>query len=139
VESVALDGEVVWLSPNGVSDFDALHGRMHDAWAIMLAFDLLEVDGEDLRDRPLVERKLRLRKLLARGGGGLQFVEHLEGDGAAIFAEVCRMGLEGIVSKRADSLYRAGPSKVWRKVKNANHPSIARIKDAIESGNFRRR
>jgi ATP-dependent DNA ligase len=46
------------------------------------------------------------------------------------------MELEGIVSKRADSLYKAGPSKVWRKVKNANHPSIARIKDAIASGKF---
>jgi ATP-dependent DNA ligase len=139
VHSVALDGEVVWLGEDGVSDFDALHSRTHDAWAIMLAFDLLELNGEDLRDRPLLDRKRRLRKLLARGDGGLRFVEHLEGDGAAIFAHACRLGLEGIVSKRADSRYRAGPSRVWLKVKNAHHPSIARIKEAIESRSFRRR
>jgi ATP-dependent DNA ligase len=90
----------------------------------------------DLRDRLLVERKHRLRRLLARSDGGLQFVEHLEGDGAVIFAAACRMGLEGIVSKRADSPYRAGSSRSWLKVKNREHPSVARIRDAIESGSL---
>ena len=53
-----------------------------------------------------------------------------------IFAHACRLGLEGIVSKRADSLYRAGPSRVWLKIKNREHPSISRIQDAIASGKF---
>ena len=66
-------------------------------------------------------------------------VEFLEGDGATIFAHACRLGLEGIVCRRADSPYRAGPSKTWLKVKNRAHPSIARVKDAIELGRFRRR
>ena len=54
VESVALDGEVVWLTENGVSDFDTLHSRTNDDWAMYLAFDILELDGNDLRDPPLV-------------------------------------------------------------------------------------
>ena len=122
-----------------MSDFDALHSRTNDGWAILLAFDLLEIEGEDLRDQPLLERKRRLRQLLSRRDDGLQYVEFLEGDGAAIFAHACRLGLEGIVCKRADSPYRAGPSKTWLKVKNHAHPSIARVKDAIELGRFRRR
>ena len=65
---------------------------------------------------------------------GLQYVEFLEGDGATIFEHACRLGLEGIVCKRADSPYRAGPSKTWLKVKNRAHPSVARVKDAIEAG-----
>ena len=139
VSSVTMDGEVAILTEDGMSDFDALHSRTNDGWAILLAFDLLEIEGEDLRDQPLVERKRRLRQLLSRRDDGLQYVEFLEGDGATIFAHACRLGLEGIVCKRADSPYRAGPSKTWLKVKNRAHPSIARVKDAIESGRFRRR
>ena len=122
-----------------MSDFDALHSRTNDGWAILLAFDLLEIENEDLRHLPLLERKRRLRELLSRRDDGLQYVEFLEGDGATIFEHACRMGLEGIVCKRADSPYRAGPSKTWLKVKNRAHPSIARMKDAIEAGRFRRR
>src|SRR5580704_7519086 len=110
VDSVALDGEVVWLTENGVSDFEALHSRSKDDWAMHLAFDILELDGVDLRGLPLVERK-------RRQDDGLQFVEHLEGDGAEIFEAACRLGLEGIVSKRADGAYRGGPSRTWLKTK----------------------
>jgi ATP-dependent DNA ligase len=139
VESIVLDGEVACLNADGFSDFDALHSGKNDASASLLAFDVLEIDGHDLRDLPLIERKGRLRKLLRTRNSGVQFVEHLTGDATEIFAHVCRMGLEGIVSKRADSLYKAGPSRVWLKIKNRDHPSIARIKAAIESAKFRRR
>ena len=131
VSSVTLDGEVAILTEDGVSDFDALHSRTNDGWAILLAFDLLKVEGEDLRDQPLLERKRRLIQLLSRRDDGLQYVEFLQGDGATIFEQACRVGLEGIVCKRADSPYRAGPSETWLKVKNRAHPSIARVKDAI--------
>ena len=86
VSSVTMDGEVAILTEDGVSDFDALHSRTNDGWAILLAFDLLEIEGEDLRDQPLLERKRRLRRLLSRRDDGLQYVEFLEGDGATIFA-----------------------------------------------------
>ena len=65
VETVALDGEVIWLTENGVSDFNALRSRANDDWAMLLAFDILELDGTDLRDLPLVERKRRLKALWA--------------------------------------------------------------------------
>ena len=131
VHSAALDGEVVWLTQDGLDDFDALHSRKNDEWAMLLAFDLIELDGQDLRDRPLLERKHRLRSLLARADHGLQYVEHLHGDGSMIFEEVCRMGLEGIVSKRADSIYRGGQSRAWRKVKNREHPAYLRVVEAL--------
>jgi bifunctional non-homologous end joining protein LigD len=135
VDSIVLDGEVAVLDPAGVSDFDALHSRRRDCVATLLAFDLLELDGIDLRALPLLDRKHRLRKLLARCSDGLQLVDHLTGDGAEIFAHACRLGLEGIVSKRADSAYRAGRSKLWLKVKNRAHPSVRRVAEAFESSN----
>ncbi len=138
VESVALDGEVVWLTENGVSDFKALHSRSKDDWAMHLAFDILELDGTDLRDLPLVERKRRLKALLRRQDDGLQFVEHLEGDGPAIFEAACQLGLEGIVSKRADSAYKAGPSKMWLKTKNRNHPALIRVAESFDRHGRRR-
>jgi bifunctional non-homologous end joining protein LigD len=74
-----------------------------------LAFDVMEIDGTNLRGLPLVERKGRLREVLSRRDAGLQYVEYLTGDGGEIFAHACGMGPEGIVSKRADSQYKAGP------------------------------
>ena len=82
------------------------------------AFDLLMLNGDDLRRRPLVERKAALAKLLFRSRGGIQYVEHAEGHGDKMFAAVCDLGLEGIVSKKLDAPYRSGPSKGWIKVKN---------------------
>ena len=92
-------------------DFDALHSRTDDHAAVACAFDLLMRDGDDLRRRPLVERKAALAKLLFRARDGIQYVEHAEGHGDKMFAAVCDLGLEGIVSKKLDAPYRSGPSK----------------------------
>jgi bifunctional non-homologous end joining protein LigD len=97
---------------------------------VLCAFDLLELNGRDFRTKPLLERKARLAKL-KRDVPSLQFVEHLEGDGAIIFEHACKLGLEGIVSKRIDLPYRPGPSKTWLKVKNTKHPAIMRVKEAL--------
>ena len=70
----------------------------------------------DLRGVPLIERKQRLAELLGQAEHAIQFVEHLSHDGATVFEHACRMGLEGIVSKRTDAPYRGGPSKVWLKI-----------------------
>ena len=123
-----LDAEVVWIGPDGVADFDALHSRVNDKSASACAFDLLMVNGDDLRRRPYVERKAALRKLL-RHGRGIQYVEHAEGHGDRLFAAACKLGLEGIVSKKLDALYRSGPSKAWIKVKNPNAPAASRARD----------
>ena len=84
-----------------------------------------------MRRRPLVERKAALAKLLFRSRGGIQYVEHAEGHGERMFAAVCDLGLEGIVSKKLDAPYRSGPSKAWIKVKNPKSLAATRV---IEGG-----
>jgi bifunctional non-homologous end joining protein LigD len=86
------------------------------------------IDGEDLRSKPYVERKAALRKLLQHGRG-IQYVEHAEGHGDRLFAAACKLGLEGIVSKKLDAPYRSGPSKTWIKVKNPKSPAVIRAVD----------
>ena len=82
---------------------DRIRYRRHDADAFIYAFDLIELDGEDLRREPLSVRKATLASLLSRTGAGLRLNEHLvHEDGAEVFAHACRMGLEGIVSKLKD-------------------------------------
>jgi ATP-dependent DNA ligase len=123
-----IDAEVVHLSPDGVPDFDALHSRTADENAVALAFDLL-LAGDDIRRQPLIERKKELRWVLRNARDGVQYVEHTEGDGAKMFEAVCKLGLEGIVSKRPGSFYRSGPTKMWVKVRNPKAPAATRALD----------
>jgi bifunctional non-homologous end joining protein LigD len=126
VRSIVIDGEAVWCGKDGKSDFDKLYSGAHDASVFLYGFDLIELDGEDLRPAPLEQRKGKLEKLLARGDG-IRFSEHLDGDGATIFAQACKFGLEGIVSKRRDLPYRSGRCKAWVKIKNPASPAVLRI------------
>lgn len=103
--------------------------RLNDENATALAFDLLSLSGDDLRTLPFSERKAALRKVLNRTRRGIQYVEHIEGDGAEMFAAVCRLGLEGIVSKRIAAPYRSGPTKTWLKIKNPKSPAATRAAD----------
>jgi bifunctional non-homologous end joining protein LigD len=127
-EPIIIDAEVVHLSPNGDADFDALHSRTVDDKAVALAFDLL-VSGDDIRRRPLLERKNALKWILRNSRGGIQYVEHTEGDGEKMFKAICKLGLEGIVSKKLTSVYRSGPSKAWLKVKNPKSSAATRVAD----------
>ena len=127
-EPLIIDAEVVCLDHRGVPDFDALHSRMVDDKAVALAFDLL-VSGDDIRCQPLVERKAALKWVLRKSREGIQYVEHAEGHGDKLFAAVCNLGLEGIVSKRLTSVYRSGPSKTWIKVKNPRSAAATRATD----------
>ena len=124
--SAILDAEVVCLDDKGVAQFDTLHSRTADQLAVACAFDLLMPDGDDLRRRPLIERKSALSKLLIRSRGGIQYVEHAEGHGDKMFTAVCDLGLAGIVSKKLNAPYRSGPSKSWIKVKNPKAPAVTR-------------
>ena len=118
------------FSPRAVSDVcRRSHSRVMDHAAVACAFDLLMLDGDDLRRRPLSERKAALRKVLRRTKGGIQYVEHTEGDGAEMFAAVCKLGLEGIVSKKINAPYRSGPSKTWIEVKTPKAPAAIRVAD----------
>ncbi|MFZ0259882.1 MAG: DNA ligase [Pseudolabrys sp.] len=127
--SAILDSEVVWLGLDGAADFDALHSRVNDARASACAFDLLMLNGDDLRRKPFSERKAMLRKVLRRTRHGIQYVEHTEGDGGEMFKAVCKLGLEGIVSKKLNAPYRSGPSRNWIKVKNPKAQAATRAID----------
>ena len=127
--SAVMDAEVVCLDERGVPNFDTLHSRTADHLAVACAFDLLMVNGDDLRRQPLRERKLALGKLLLRSLDGIQYVEHAEGHGDRIFEAVCKLGLEGIVSKKLDLPYNSGPSRAWLKVKNPKSPAATRVTD----------
>jgi ATP-dependent DNA ligase len=94
--------------------------------AFLYAFDLLELDGADLRREPWKTRRARLASLLRKSREGVRLSEHLDGDGALAFAHACRMGLEGIVAKRRDRPYRSGRCADWIEVKNPEHPAMAR-------------
>jgi bifunctional non-homologous end joining protein LigD len=111
--SFTLDDEAVVCGPDGVAIFDALHRHGTVSEAMLYAFDLLEIDGEDLRTLPLGDRKKRLARLLARRRVGIVLSEHTTDEGATVFRQACRMGLEGIVSKRLSAPYRSGPSRDW--------------------------
>jgi bifunctional non-homologous end joining protein LigD len=127
--SAIIDAEAVWLDTDGIAQFDALHSRVMDHAAVACAFDLMMLDGNDLRRKPLAERKATLRKVLRRTKGGILYVEHVEGDGAEMFEAVCKLGLEGIVSKKLDSPYKSGPSKTWLKIKNPKASAATRAMD----------
>jgi bifunctional non-homologous end joining protein LigD len=127
--SFTLDGEAVVCGPDGVAVFDALHRRGTVSEAMLYGFDLLELDGEDLRALPLGARKKRLARLLGKRRIGIVLSEHTDEDGATIFQQACRMGLEGIVSKRLSAPYRSGRSKDWIKVKNPDSPAMIRARE----------
>jgi ATP-dependent DNA ligase len=127
-----IDGEAVVLGVDGVADFDALHSRKHDEEVQLYAFDILALDGDDLRRLPLSMRKTNLARLLARRLDGVFVAPFEQGEiGPELFRAACAMGLEGLVSKRRDRPYQSGRSKYWVKVKNRKHPAINRVMEAF--------
>ncbi|MET4418310.1 RNA ligase family protein [Bradyrhizobium sp. RT3a] len=125
-----IDGEAVLLDADGVSDFNALHSRRHDASVRLYAFDVLVADGNDLRKLPLTLRKSDLARLLARPVDGIQLAPFEQGEvGPDLFRHACKLGFEGLVSKHRDSWYRAGRSEQWIKVKNRAHRAFSRVLD----------
>jgi bifunctional non-homologous end joining protein LigD len=123
-----IDGEAVILGVNGVSDFKALHSRKQNNEVQLCAFDVLAMDGEDLRSLDLSKRKTNLDRLLRGRPDGI-FVNPFESRaiGPDLFRAACDMGLEGLVSKRSDRPYRGGRSKDWIKVKNRGHQAFDRV------------
>jgi bifunctional non-homologous end joining protein LigD len=124
--SCIIDGEAVACDDNGVASFDLVRHQRANESIFLYAFDLIELNGDDLRRDPLEVRKAALRSMLAKVGLGLRFNEHMEGDGPTVFAHACKLGFEGIVSKRKDSLYRSGRSPDWLKMKNPAAPAVKR-------------
>lgn len=125
-----IDGEIVALDDHGAPDFAALQAALSEEKTenlVFFAFDLLFLDGEDWRERPLLARKERLEELLrdAADGVTLRYVEHFETGGEAVLKSACRLSLEGIVSKRGDAPYVSGRSDSWAKAKcRAGHEVV---------------
>jgi len=104
-----MDGEGVVEGEGGIGDFKLLQSRKHDRRCQLIAFDLLLLGALDLKAMPLEMRKVLLAELLEGSTGGVVYADHMEGgDGAAMYQFACRMGLEGIVSKRRDKPYTSG-------------------------------
>lgn len=122
VHNAVLDGEMVSLQPDGRTDFQSLQNALsesHSGKLVYYAFDLLFLDGKDLRPLPLLERKTALATLLAKAKGKTQvrLSDHVVGGGVRFFEQAAKMSLEGIISKRVDGPYHPGRSKDWLKIK----------------------
>jgi bifunctional non-homologous end joining protein LigD len=124
--SFLLDGEGVVTNERGLAVFDLIRHKRHGDDAVLIAFDLIELDGEDLRRTPIEHRKRTLAKLLRRPHAGIVVNEVFEGDGDILFEHACKLGCEGIVSKRLGSTYRSGRSPHWLKIKNPHAPAVTR-------------
>jgi bifunctional non-homologous end joining protein LigD len=114
--SVVLDGEIVCLDASGRSQFHSL--LFHRGAPYFYAFDILQLNGKDLRSLPLIARKKQLRKLISNRSS-LLYVDHVEARGEDLFRLACREDLEGIVAKRKDGAY--GPQADWVKIKNPDY------------------
>lgn len=129
VRSCVVDGEAIVCDDNGLAVFNLIRGHGRNNRAILCAFDLLEVNGEDIRAEPIEERKRRLAGLLRLPHEGIALNETYREDGAVIFKHACALGCEGIVSKRLGSPYRAGRSAQWLKIKNQAAPAVRRLEE----------
>jgi bifunctional non-homologous end joining protein LigD len=128
--SFLLDGEAVNCNEDGLPIFDLLRHRKNDSTVFLFAFDLIELDGRDLRREPIETRKGVLAKLLRNSDYGIFLNEHIEDEASIVFQHACRLSLEGIVSKRRGSPYTSGRSPHWLKLKNPNSAAVKREAEA---------
>jgi bifunctional non-homologous end joining protein LigD len=126
-KSFLIDGEAVCCGDNGIAVFDKLRQRRNEWSVFLVAFDLLELNGRDLRREPIEIRKAGLARLLRNAEPGLQLSEQIEHGAAIAFEHACKLGLEGIVSKRRGSRYQSGRSSLWLKSKNPEAPAVRRL------------
>ena len=129
-ESCTIDGEVVAFSETGIADFPALVSALETGDSRLLtfvAFDLLKLDGADLRSKPLVERKAKLRGIVGGDVQAFSYASHHQGDGKAVFEAAVAAGAEGIIAKRAHSRYISGRTSEWLKIKGDNRADVTVI------------
>jgi bifunctional non-homologous end joining protein LigD len=134
VRNAILDGEIVHLALEGVPQFYDLMRRRRPQH--FYAFDLLWIDGRDLRDRPLLERKRRLRKVVGQQPSPVLYADHVTRTGIALFEAASARDLEGIVAKRSDGLYTPEATS-WVKIKNRSYSQAERRAEFFEGRTFR--
>jgi bifunctional non-homologous end joining protein LigD len=124
--SFLIDGEAVVTDGDGLAVFDLIRRQRNGGAAVLCAFDLIELEGGDLRRAPIEQRKQKLSRLVRTPHPGIVLNEHYDGDGEIVFKHACKLGCEGIVSKRLGSPYRSGRFAHWVKVKNPKAPAVKR-------------
>jgi bifunctional non-homologous end joining protein LigD len=134
--SAIIDGEVVVPAANGATDFSVLQNELkgNSTRIVLIAFDLLYLNGRDLRKLPLLERKAELKKIIA--GSDVQFSESFEIEGREMFAHACNLGLEGVVSKVRDSVYSSGRGNNWVKKTCAQRETLTIAGYALDGGKW---
>jgi bifunctional non-homologous end joining protein LigD len=134
--SAIIDGEVVVPAENGSTDFSVLQNELKgkSTKIVLVAFDLLYLNGYDLRKRSLIERKTHLKKII--DGTDIQFSESFEVEGREMFAHACKMGLEGVVSKVRDSAYTSGRGNNWVKKTCAQRDTLTIAGFAMKERKF---
>jgi bifunctional non-homologous end joining protein LigD len=136
---VVIDGEVVVLTESGASDFGALEAELGAGRSdrfTFFGFDLLHIGSWSLRECAQIDRKMVLAEFLAGHSGAIRYSEHLQGNGEAIFTQACDLGIEGIVSKRADAPYRSGRSPNWTKRTCRQRETFVLAGVAFQRGKF---
>jgi bifunctional non-homologous end joining protein LigD len=144
VHQAILDGEVVMTTPKGDTDFGALESYVSSKRAdrahhdlVYYAFDLLHLEGSDLRDVPLIERKTILKELVGElGRSPIVYSEHVEADGPDVLRNACRLELEGVVSKLKQGKYRSGRNPAWVKVTCRHRETFVIAGLAFEGSRF---
>ena len=124
--SCLIDGEAIVTDGSGLAVFDLIRRHRFSGRAVLCAFDLLELDGQNFRRQPIEDRKRMLARLVRGPHPGIVVNEHYVGDGHIVFEHACKLGCEGIVSKRLGSHYRSGRSTAWVKIKNPTAPAVRR-------------
>lgn len=134
--SAIVDGEIVVPAADGTTDFSVLQNELkgRSTSIVLVAFDLLYLNGRDLRKLPLFQRKAELMKIIA--GTEIQFSESFEIDGREMFAHACNVGLEGVVSKVRDSVYSSGRGNNWVKKTCAQRETLTIAGFALDDGKW---
>jgi bifunctional non-homologous end joining protein LigD len=129
VRSCIIDGEAIVCDGDGLADFHLLRYRRGDGAVHLCAFDLIEIDGRDLRDEPIEARNAELSRVLDGCRPGLVLKAVFHDPGPVVFEHACKLGCEGVVSKRRGSRYARGRSSNWIKVKNPDAPAVRRERE----------
>ncbi len=138
-KSFTIDGEAVVLGPDSLSRFEELSRREAARAAILYAFDLIEHDGEDLRNLPFLDRKAALAQPLRDTKAGILLNEHIVEDGPTVFGHACQLGAKGIVSKKVDGAYLSGPLHLDQGPRSPQHRGAAGAERDLGSTRLGRR